>query len=354
MRIDLWRQGDPLRTAGFILVAAYFAPFALGAQTDVGAIRIRAIGFDDTPVRGALVALVSAEGKAVAEGLTNESGYRSLSASRGRYRVRIRRVGYEPFFSPEISVPYEGELKLAVAGNRISLQTVVVTAGSQCKRSGGDQRAIGTLWEEISKALLGSQLTRSDFANLGWARVYRKDVRRKGEVVALDTSYTKLNAKRPFVASDARTLATQGYVRGDVLSGWVYFAPDEAVLLSVEFADTHCFRVVRDKKRPHQVGVSFVPAPGRTISDIDGVVWLDEQTAELSEIVFRFVNIGEVANFKPGGRVHFRRMTSGAWLVDDWSLRFPHLEIMLNRHEGLTQVGYVENGGSIVESSIDR
>ncbi len=340
------------KTSILVLLAALIAPLAASAQTESGIVRVRAVGFDGTPIRGALVALLGSDGNAVVEGLTDNAGFRSLSAFRGRYRVRIRRIGFEPFVSPEISLPYEGELKLAIADTRISLATVIVTAGSQCKHTGVDQRAIGVLWEEISKALVGTQLTRSDFAGLGSARWYRKEVGRRGEVVKLDTTIRKLNAARPFFAEAPRALAANGYVNGDMKSGWVYFAPDETVLLSTEFANTHCFRVVRDKKRPRQVGLSFAPVPGREISDIDGVLWLDEQSAELREILFHFVNIGDLTKFKPGGRVHFRRMASGAWLVDDWSLRFPILELTLNRSETLVQIGYVENGGVLVESSL--
>ena len=44
-------------------------------------------------------------------------------------------------------------------------------------------------------------------------------------------------------------LATNGYVLGDEIQGWHYFAPDEVVLRSEQFAATHCFRLVRDKQR---------------------------------------------------------------------------------------------------------
>ena len=335
------------------LVAACIAPLRAVAQTETGSVRFRAVGPDGIAIPGALVSLVALDGKSVADGLTDNSGFRLLSAAPGRYRIRVRRIGYEPFLSPEISVPYEGELKVAIASNRISLATMVVTAGSECKLGGTDPRTIGVLWEEISKALVGTQLTRSDFASLGWARVYRKEVDSRGDIVVFDTTRLKLEAARPFVARDARRLTIEGYVHGDLRSGWVYFAPDEAVLLSTEFAATHCFRVVRDKNRNGQVGLSFSPAPKRKVSDIDGVLWLDEKSAELREILFHFVNIGEVAKFKPGGRVHFRRMASGAWLVDNWHLRFPQLELINDRFERLIQTGYVEDGGVLVESKPD-
>jgi hypothetical protein len=343
---------NPSLAVAVALLAGLLSPPSTAAQTQVGNVRVRAVEVDGTPVRGALVALLSADGNPVAEGMTDDTGFRSLSASRGEYRVRVRRIGYQPFVSPPISVPYDGELKIAIASSRIALETVVVTAGSQCRQRGQDERAIGVLWEEISKALVGAQLTRSDFANLGRARIYRKQVLHTGRVVSLDTSSRQLSDSRPFIASDSRTLTTYGWVRGDLVSGWEYFAPDEAVLLSTAFAESHCFRVIRDKKRPQQVGVSFEPAPGRRMSDITGAVWLDEKSAELREIVFRFVNIGEIQQFKPGGRVHFRRMPSGAWLVDDWSLRFPLLELTQNLVQRLVEVGYVENGGTLIESSM--
>jgi hypothetical protein len=151
------------------------------------------------------------------------------------------------------------------------------------------------------------------------------------------------------VASDPRTLAVRGFVRGSLTAGWEYFAPDENVLLSKDFADTHCFRVVRDRKREREIGVSFEPSPDRKIGEVAGVIWLDEESAELREIVFRFVNIGEVERFKPGGNVHFRRLASGAWIVDDWRLRFPVLEVSVGSLDRLIQAGYVENGGAIVQ-----
>ena len=332
-----------------ILIGAVIAPCCLHSQDATGSIRVRAVDTNGIPVRGALAALIAPDGNTVVERLTDDSGFRILTATPGSYKVRIRRIGYEPFISSPISVPYEGELKIAVSGAQVSLATVVVTAGSQCRHTEVDQRAIGQLWEEISKALLGADLARTDFSDLGWIKVYKKEVGSRGKLVSLDTSLRKVGDARPFAASDPRTLATRGFVRGNLTVGWEYFAPDEKVLLSREFADTHCFSIVRDKKRSREVGVGFEPSPERKVGEVAGVIWLDEQSAELREIVFRFVNIGEVSRFKPGGTVHFRRLPSGAWIVDDWKLTFPVLELSVGSLERLIQSGYVENGGTIVQ-----
>lgn len=333
-----------------VFTGVLITPLFLHAQDNAGTVRVRAVGVDGEPVRGALVALIDSDGKIAVERMTDDSGLRVLSAPAGRYTVRVRRIGYEPFTSAAISVPHEGELKLAVSGAQISLATVVVTAGSQCRQTGVDQQTIGQLWEEISKALLGAQLTRSDFTDLGYIKVYRKRVGTRGNLMSLDTSYSKVGDARPFVASDAGSLAEKGYVRGNLTVGWEYFAPDEKVLLSPEFANTHCFSAVRDKKRKGEVGVSFDPSPERNVGEVAGVIWLDEHSSELREIVFRFVNVGEVEKFKPGGTVHFRRLNSGAWIVDDWKLTFPVVEIQVSAlaFESLVQAGYVENGGAIV------
>lgn len=332
-----------------ILVGALTAPSCLHAQNQTGSVRVRAVDTNGAPVPGALVALLAPDGKVAVERLTDDSGLRILTAPPGNYKVRIRRIGYEPFVSSPISVPYEGELKVAVSGAQVSLATVVVTAGSQCKHTEVDQRAIGQLWEEISKALLGAELTRTDFSDLGWIRSYRKEVGQRGNLMSLDTSVRKVTDVRPFGALDPAALAARGFVRGNLTVGFEYFAPDEKVLLSREFADTHCFRIVRDKKRAGQVGVSFEPSPERKVGEVAGVIWLDQESAELREIVFRFVNVGEVEKYKPGGNVHFRRLPSGAWIVGDWKLTFPILKIEVGSLERLVQAGYTENGGAIVE-----
>jgi hypothetical protein len=301
-----------------------------------------------TPVTGALVALIDSHDLPIVEGLTKSTGRVTLTAPVGQYRVRVRRVGFAPYISSTVVLPAKGEIALAITEQRIALSTVIVTAGTQCRTGANDSRDIGLIWEEISKALLGTQLTRRDMSGDAEARTYSKEVHYDGDVVSLDTSRVKLSGARPFAAITPSSLASRGYVRGDIRSGWEYYGPDEAVLLSASFAETHCFRIVRNAAHSGEVGLSFEPAPGRRISDIEGTLWLDEKSSELHEMTFRFVNIGLVDRFKPGGRVHFLRTASGAWLVDDWMLRFPSLQQRIGGDESLIEVGYKEHGGSIV------
>ena len=135
---------------------------------------------------------------------------------------------------------------------------------------------------------------------------------------------------------------------GNEITGWTYYAPDEAVLLSDQFAATHCFQVVRNNERPGQVGIEFKPVRGRPVPDVAGILWVDESTAELRELIFRFVNAGLLERFKGGGHARFRRVPSGSWIVDDWAIRGPVLEKARDAFRDLKLTGYVEDGGGMM------
>jgi hypothetical protein len=323
------------------------------AQETPSVLRVQAVMPEGAGIAGALVAAIADDGRVVAEGITDAEGFRSLQLPPGKYTVRVRRIGYQPFSSGEITVPYSGTLKLVTESRRVMLETVVVMSSSSCRNDERDKTGISTVWDEISKALVGSEVTRRDLANLGTLIRYKKKVERK--IVKADTTRTTIAGDRPFAAVDPVWLSRTGYVHGNVDIGFEYYAPDEAVLLSREFANTHCFRIVRNNKRKGQVGLNFEPSPGRRLPEISGTLWLNEKSSELIEIEFRFVNVGAVEEFKPGGKVHFMRMSSGAWLVDNWYMRFPLLELQMGAYrDALKEIGYSEDGGAITQIPVDR
>lgn len=312
---------------------------------------------DGTALNGALVALLNAGDSAVAEGLTSQTGGRILRAAPGIYRVRVRRVGYLPWVSPPVSFPHDGSLSLNVESARVALERIVVNSKSPCSRNDPSTVALSTVWDEISKALKSSQLTLDDLSGIGRARVYRKEVGNDGRVISADTTVFSIADQRPFGAIDPDSLANNGYVIGDAEVGWHYFAPDETVLLSEPFATTHCFRVVRQTDRAGQIGVSFEPVPGRHVADITGVLWVDQETSQLREVVFHYVNAGAMSQFGADGVTHFRRVPSGAWIVDEWKLSAPKLtEALRASQDGysasarpkLIVIGRLENGGGVL------
>jgi hypothetical protein len=316
-------------------------------------LRLRLESSPGAAVIGALVALLDEHDNVVTEGLTTERGTRTLRAPAGSYRIRVRRIGYLPFISPPVTLPRGDELLLRVESPKVVLQNIVVTSNSKCHRDDPGARALSAVWDEVEKALRSSQITNADLVGIGRAEVFRRVRSLNGAEVSSDTTSFTIGTKRPFAAIPAERLAVDGYVIGDEADGWHYYAPDETVMLSDQFAATHCFRLVRDDAHTGEIGVAFEPAPGRRLSDIKGALWVDEGTSELREIVFRFVNAGALSQFEAGGYTHFARLASGAWIVDNWILRAPLLARQATDAytTRLVRTGYSEDGGRIVATT---
>ena len=314
------------------------------AQDVAAELRIRVMQ-DGIPARGALVALLDDTGGLIAEALTSEDGYRLFRAGPGTYRVRIRRIGYAPYTSETFTLPRADELVLQPVSPAVVLAGVIVSARPACAPV-GDTAAVAPAWDEIAKALRASQLTTADLTGIGTVRTWRRETNTTGRVTLSDTASFVVTDRRPFWSRDPAELARSGYVRGDEFRGFQYHGPDETVLLSQEFVTTHCFALVRDSGRQGMLGVEFEPLPRRRVSDIAGVLWLDEATSELRELEFRYVNAGYPMFFSPGGSARFVRMPSGAWLVADWRIRAPRL-----RRQGVQPnpafLGWIETGGRI-------
>lgn len=299
-------------------------------------------------VGGALVALVDAAERVVVEGVSAENGTRVLTAPPGTYRVRVRRIGFRPFLSEPVTVPYSGELRIAVESARVTLPAVVVTSKAACGSIDQSDRTLSLVWDEIAKALRTTQLHSRDFEGIARFFVYRSRLDANGSVLTSDTTFFRQGSRKPFGVRNPAVLAVEGYVFGDAQRGWTYFAPDETVLLSEHFAQTHCFQLVRDQKnRPAQIGIAFKPARGRRVPEIAGTLWVDRETAELREVIFHFVNSGLLGEYGARGFTRFRRVPSGAWIVDDWALRAPVLRREEGRNTRTTIEGFVEDGGGV-------
>lgn len=340
----------PLQRVSACLAGFLIAVPSLHAQVE-SEIRIRVEAAPGQPVAGALVGLMDQSGRLVTEGISSTTGVRVLRAPQGDYRVRVRRIGFTPYVSASARIPRAGDLVLRIESQPVALKSVVVVAGTPCQRIDRDLETVAVVWEEIAKALSTSRLTNADLAGVAQTRKYRRLVTEGGTVISADTTFGEISNKIPFGAIDPVILASKGYVQGDINTGWDYFGPDETVLLSSEFASTHCFRLLREKERTGRIGLAFKPVPGRKIADIAGVLWVDEATSELREMIFEFVNAGVIDQFEAGGFTRFRRMPSGAWLVDEWQLRMPRLEIRRDQQSQLVAVAYMENGGGIVTAA---
>ena len=138
----------------------------------------------------------------------------------------------------------------------------------------------------------------------------------------------------PFVSADPEVLARSGYVDGDITRGSTFFAPDAAILLSDRFLDSHCFRIQAPEKdrRDDLIGLAFEPLRltsdgARSRVDVRGVLWLDRTSAELRYLEYGYVNLPFDADAnRAGGRLEFRPLPDGRWIVWRWYIRTPRLE----------------------------
>lgn len=300
-----------------------------------------------TPLNGALIALLDGRGAVVAEALSSAAGFRAFPSPPGRYRVRVRRIGFRPYVSAVVELSGLRALTVVVQSEPVVLSTIVISARTSCRSLGSARsQALATVWGEATKALEASRLTLVDLRGVGRAWTYTKTVSAGDEGDRSDTTHFMVVNQRPFGALDPDTLANGGYVTGNAESGWSYYGADETVLLSPSFARTHCFRLVRERGEPGLIGVSFEPVLGRRTADITGIVWLDQATSELRRIVFRYVNAGLISEHGGGGETHFVRLQSGAWLISAWRLRVPILEDGIR---GIHPIGFQENGGGLLQ-----
>lgn len=337
-----------LYLVGFGALAAV-AVAKVSAQNATSELRVKLTTPDGSPVTGALIALLDAKDSVVAEGLASETGIRTLLAPRGAYRLRVRRIGYLPFVSTEMTLPRPSELRLSIESPRVILESIVVNSRSQCGRNDATAQALSTVWDEIDKALRSSQLTLFDLAGIGRARRYTRDLDNNGRTIRGDSSEFDITDRRPFGVEDPARLAVDGYITGDMHNGWTMFGPDERVLQSEAFAATHCFRLVRESRRPGMIGVAFEPAPGRKLPDINGVIWVNQASSELREIEFKFVNAGPLTRFNAGGYTRFTRVPSGAWIVDEWKLSAPALAMNPGKSSGFSVIGRRDTGGGVLQ-----
>lgn len=301
-------------------------PGALSAQTIQGRMVEEATW---AAVVGGSVVLSDSVGQDVARAMTDADGRFTLVApAPGRYRLRSAVIGWRAVVSPTVALE-EGAMltyTFVIQAQPVRLDSIVVTGDQRCdpRREAGE--AVVDVWEEARKALeLVSWSPEAIPLDYRWIRYVRSLHPQTLEVVD-DTAYERSGrfADSPFKTLTPEALWTEGFVRRLPDGGWVYEGPDAAVFLSDQFAEFHCFAVVADSLDGDLIGLRFRPAPGRRVPEIAGTFWLDKSSGELRTLEFRFVQLpNRVRDERVGGRLEFRRLPNGPWIVWRWWVRMP-------------------------------
>ena len=305
------------------------------AGGDAGAQVIRGVVTDSaslTPLPAVLVTLVDGSHRELQRILVDARGEFVFHVPLpGRYSVRAERIGMTTRTIGGIEVAAEDtvSLRIVLARRPVAIEALRATGEGRCELTEDLGLATFGVWEEARKALAVA-----DFASSAGAYVY--DLER--HVRELDPGTLRIRTATRTQWSVASERPMESLPVGELLDGgWVmrhqggdrYFAPDAQVLLSDEFLDSHCMRLrSRDESRPHLVGLEFqpigMPSPH---ARIQGTLWLSRETGGLEWLEFGYLNLPglaeEVRNEEIGGRVDFRSLPDGTWIVSKWYIRMP-------------------------------
>ncbi|MFL5605923.1 MAG: carboxypeptidase regulatory-like domain-containing protein [Gemmatimonadaceae bacterium] len=350
------------------VTAAAVVLLVLGAVTrsDAQTMRVRVTEeITGRPLAGSLIDVLDAKDAVAVQGVLSSDGARQLALpAPGTYRVRLRRIGYQPFVGAPVTVAPGGTVDVTlVAPDKRVVLTGIRVLGRRCSHDAFDDPGLGTLWDEVRTALTTTLLSRGDSAMTLEARAFHRTLNASRDVTEEIVGLPRVTrSQRPYAARSAAELSREGYAR--VTPGESdYFGPDERVLLSDEFLADHCFEVMRGADATAGLlGVHFTPADHRKVADISGTLWVDSVSAALRYLDFWYEQDGLPSaargQDRSGGQVVFVRTPIGMWIVGAWRLRLPRLaRRMIGRGTSASVVtsvaGYEEVGGVLRASAND-
>ena len=279
-------------------------------------------------VAGALIQLLTAGDSIRASAVTGENARFALpQVSPGSYRLRMLRIGYRAWTSEPITLA-AGQVvddTIAIPAVPVVLEEITVEANSPCRGSPEEDRRMALLWDEARKSL------RLSGASTGELLTFRTQRSRwfvdPYSHVSDERRWEAFDEGRwPITSLAPESLAVAGFVQPqDTTLGPVYYGPDAAVFFSDGFLRTHCFRLVAPPpESPGMLGLGFEPVKGRTVPDIEGVLWLDRKTSALHRLEYRYTGLWSwVPAGRAGGSVEFALLSSGQLVLTGWELRAP-------------------------------
>jgi|GEM_PF-173277 len=308
-------------------------------------------------VEGALVLLLDEAGTEQDGYLTNDAGRFLLKAPRpGRYTIRAERIGLETVTSETIQLSsgqvFGIQLQMSLAP--ILMEELRVEGDRRCVVRPEEGMALASLWEEARKALVVQEWTAREEIYPFQILRYTRNLDVSGKKVESETrqQLKTVMAQTAIRSRPAANLMTEGFVQplGEEGDRFEYFGPDASVLLSDEFLATHCLRLAYGEDPAPGLGISFEPVRTGGVPDIKGTLWLDPETTYLKFLEYEYTWAPLVeAQGLARGRVDFENLPNGAWIVRNWWIRTPVLEVDWEKRSGQRSqvLGYIEEGEEI-------
>lgn len=306
------------------LAALVLGAVSAHAQLIRGAVLVRD---DSSGVVGAVVVLLDGAGDIRARTLTDDRGRFTIRiAQPAVYRVRAMRIGLRPFTTPAVVFANDTNVVLRMSSAPAGLPPVTTREQTQCNLRPDSALALGAVWEDVKTALLATAITREKHAYrfdlVDHVRTYDYAT---GELRGVRMDEAQLYDSHTWASLPAEELRRIGYVIQDQDST-TFVAPDIETLLSNYFIETHCFRFASNPVADSLLAVEFAPAGRVKHAEVRGTLWIDKRTHELRSVSFRYVNL-LAADSIAGGDVQFARLSTGAWVMTDWSIRAPVLRL---------------------------
>lgn len=282
-----------------------------------------------SPVVGAVITLVRANGSSAASVLSNERGeYAVRAPGPGRYGIQAKRIGVRRIASAlfDLSMGETRRADLVIESVLYRQPEILITGYTSCDVRASESARVAALWDEARTALTASGISQRDQLFKASVVRYARELDSTSRKVLSETrSQASGIIERPFVSVPAAELSREGYVRAQDDGTHLFYGPDAEVLVSDEFLADHCFRVVDGGRRQRGlVGLGFEPTTLSDKPDVRGTLWLDEKSSELRFIEYAYTRLPDgTIDSRVGGQVHFARLASGAWIVSRWFIRMP-------------------------------
>ncbi|HYC52470.1 MAG TPA: carboxypeptidase-like regulatory domain-containing protein, partial [Gemmatimonadaceae bacterium] len=241
---------------------------AAPAQSVRGIITDQATG---RSLPGVIVTLLNDSSRVVARSLSGDDGQYRIGAPRaGRYILRALRIGFRPGTTApfELAAGVEVNRPIALGAVAMALDTVRVASRSACRVASDTAMATYRVWEQVRGALTAADVT-GQTRGMG-ARVitYERALDLRGRVARQTIGVRSAFSSVPWTSLPPDSLRAVGYVVRDLEGATIFYAPDLAVLLSDEFIEDHCMRIV-GAGSPMLLGIAFEPTEARRrVADI--------------------------------------------------------------------------------------
>jgi hypothetical protein len=313
---------------GFALAA--LVPVALHAQMIQGIVT----DAGDKPVPGVVLILLDSASHQVGRALSADGGeFRLLAPHAGTFRVRSTRIGFRPLLSAPM-VLTQGETlrpRLVISKFALALDTIRIQGRNACSMSARDSAAAAwRVWEQVRAALTAGQITARERAIRVNLVSYERTLEVSRRTIVKQVAQVRSElVHQPWREVPYTVLRTRGYL-DDSKDTNVYVAPGLDALLDDQFLEDHCFKLTSSD--PSRVEVEFEPIKGRrNVVEVRGSAWVDRRSSELRHVEFRYVNASPDIERDAGGDMDFVRFPSGAWVISQWNIRMPDVQLFQRR-----------------------